>query len=74
MNNVYLMQRLFHLQMFEGGSVADHINESNIIISQLSLMKINFEEKIKALILMSSLPGSWILLLPQSIVSEDLIN
>ena len=28
MNKVYLMRRLFNLQMFEGGSVADHINES----------------------------------------------
>ena len=26
MNMVNLMQRLFNLQMFEGGSVADHIN------------------------------------------------
>ncbi|WP_171903219.1 hypothetical protein, partial [Klebsiella pneumoniae] len=27
MNKVYLMRRLFNLQMSEGGSVADHINE-----------------------------------------------
>ena len=26
MNNVYLMQRLFNLQMSEGGFIADHIN------------------------------------------------
>ena len=34
MNKVYLMRRLFNLQMFEGGSVADHINEFNMIVSQ----------------------------------------
>ena len=41
--------------MSEGGSVVDHINEFNIIVSQLSSVKINFKDEIKALILMSSL-------------------
>ena len=45
--------------MSEGGSVVDHINEFNMIISQLSSVEINFEDEIKALILMSSLPESW---------------
>ena len=30
MNKVYLMRRLFNLQMSEVGSVADHINEFNM--------------------------------------------
>ena len=59
MNKVYLIQRLFNLQMFEGGSVVDHINKFNMIVSQLSLVEINFEDEIKALILMSFLPESW---------------
>ena len=59
MNKVYLMRRLFNLQMSEGGSIVDHINEFNMIVSQLSSVKINFEDEIKALILMSSLPESW---------------
>ena len=59
MNKVYLMQRLFNLQMSEDESVADHINEFNMIVSQLSSVEINFEDEIKALILMSSLPESW---------------
>ena len=37
----------------------DHINEFNMIVSQLSSVEINFEDEIKALILMSSLPKSW---------------
>ena len=53
------MRRLFNLQMFEGGFVADHINEFNMIVSQLSSMEINFEDEIKALILISSLLESW---------------
>ena len=51
------MRRLFNLQILEG-NVADHINEFNMIISQLSLVEINFEDEIKALILMSFLPES----------------
>ena len=45
--------------MSEGGSVAGHINEFNMITSQLSSVDINFEDKIEALILMSSLSESW---------------
>ena len=59
MNKVYLMRRLFNLQMSEGEPVANHINEFNMIISQLSLVEINLEDEIKALILMLSLPESW---------------
>ena len=59
MNKVYLMRRLFNLQMSKGGSVVGHINEFNMIVSQLNSVKINFEDEIKTLILMSSLPESW---------------
>ena len=33
MNKVYLMRRLFNLQMSETGSVSDHINEFIMIVS-----------------------------------------
>ena len=55
MNKMYLMRRLFNLQLFEGESVGNHINEFNMIVSQLSYVEISFEDEIKALILMSSL-------------------
>ena len=35
-NKVYLMRRLFNLKMAEGASVTDHINEFNVITTQLS--------------------------------------
>ena len=59
MNKVYLMRRSFNLQMSETGSISDHINEFNMIVSQLNYVDINFKDEIKALILMSSLPESW---------------
>ena len=59
MNKVYLMRRLFNLKMSETGSVSDHINEFNMIVTQLNYVDINFKNEIKALILMSFLPESW---------------
>ena len=67
------MRRLFNLQMSEGRSFVDHINEFNMIISQLRSVKINFEDEIKALILMSSLLESWDTVVAAAVL-EDLIN
>ena len=53
------MKRLFNMKMEEGGSVANHLNEFNTVTSQLSSMGINFDEEIKALLILCSLPESW---------------
>ena len=45
--------------MSENGYVSDHINKFNMIVSQLNSVDINFEDEIKALILISSLLESW---------------
>ncbi len=45
--------------MIEGGSIADHLNEFNMVTSQLSSMGINSNEEIKALLILCSLPKSW---------------
>jgi len=58
-NKIYLMQRLFHLKMGEGMSVAKHINKFNDVINQLSLIAINFENEECALTLLSSLLDIW---------------
>ena len=43
-NKVFLMKHLFNMKMVEGGSIVDHLNEFNIVTSQLSSMGINFDE------------------------------
>ena len=58
-NKVFLMRRLFNLEMHDGTTMADHINEFNVITRQLNSVKINFDDEIKALLLLSSLPSSW---------------
>ncbi|ONK54837.1 uncharacterized protein A4U43_UnF10820 [Asparagus officinalis] len=45
--------------MAEGASVAQHLNELNTVITQLSSVEIEFDEEVRALILLSSLPESW---------------
>ena len=57
-NKVFLMKRLFNMKMVEGGSVTDHLNEFNTITSQLSSMGVNFDEEIRALLIVCSLPES----------------
>jgi len=44
--------------MGEGNSITDHINEFNTILAQLESVQIKLEDKVKALILLSSLPDS----------------
>jgi hypothetical protein len=43
-NNVFLMKRLFNMNILEGGSVEDHLNEFNIVTNQLSYVKVKFDD------------------------------
>ena len=58
LDKVFLMKCLFNMKMAEGGSVIDHLNEFNIVTSQLSSMGVNFDEEIRALLILCSLPES----------------
>ena len=58
-NKVYLMKRLFNLRMTEGASAAQHINELNTVLTHLSSVEIEFDDQVRALALLSSLPESW---------------
>ncbi|KAE8693764.1 putative galacturonosyltransferase-like 4 [Hibiscus syriacus] len=58
-NKVHLMRRLFNLRMTEEASMAQHLNELNTITTQLSSVEIEFDDEVRALILLSSLPDSW---------------
>ena len=45
--------------MAENASIAQHLNEFNIITNQLSYVEIDFDDEIRALIILASLPNSW---------------
>lgn len=50
---------LFNMKMVECGVVAEHLNEFNTVMSQLSSINVQFEDEIWALLVLSSLPDSW---------------
>lgn len=58
-NKVHHMRRLFNLKMIGGTSITTHLNEFNLITTQLSSIDIIFDDEMRALILLSSLPKSW---------------
>ena len=58
-NKVFLMKRLFNMKMVEGCSMTEHLNNFNSVTSQLSSVGIKFDDEVRALLLLSSLPDSW---------------
>ena len=58
-NKVHLMKRLFNLKMVENASVAQHLNEFKTITNQLLSAEIDFDDEIRALIVLASLLNSW---------------
>ena len=58
-NKVHLMKKLFNLKMVKNASVSQHLNEFNIITNQLSSVKIDFNNEIRALMVLVSLPNNW---------------
>ena len=53
------MNHLFNMKMSKGGYVVEHLNEFNMITSQLSSLKVNFDDEVSALLILCSLPKSW---------------
>ncbi|KAF8401619.1 hypothetical protein HHK36_012565 [Tetracentron sinense] len=58
-NKMHAMKRLFLLKMKEGTTIRKHVSEFNSIAAQLRSLKINLDEKVLCLLLLSSLPPSW---------------
>jgi hypothetical protein len=58
-NKVFLLKILFNMKMSEGGSVVDHLNEFNTITNQLSSIKVDFDDEVRALLILCSFLESW---------------
>jgi hypothetical protein len=54
-NKVFLMKRLFNMKMSEGGFVADHLNEFNMVTIKLSYVKVDFDDEVRFLLILCSL-------------------
>ena len=53
------MKQLFNMKMSEGGSIVDHLNDFNTVTSQLSSVGINFDDEVRDILFLCSLPESW---------------
>jgi hypothetical protein len=58
-NKVFLMKRLFNMKMSEGGSVAYHLNDFNTVTNQLNSVKVDFDDEVRALLILCSLSERW---------------
>jgi len=58
-SQVYWLKQLVDLKMKEGVAMSNHLNEFNTIFSQLFAQKIVFEDSVKAMFLLVTLPESW---------------
>ncbi|MCO5600941.1 hypothetical protein L7F22_055058 [Adiantum nelumboides] len=56
---VFLMKKLMCLSMKKGSSVSSHLNEFNALYLQLTSKGLNFDDEMKAIFLLCSLPASW---------------
>jgi hypothetical protein len=54
-NMVFLMKILFNMNMSEGGSVVDRLNGFNMVTNQLSFVKVDFDDEVRALLILCSL-------------------
>jgi hypothetical protein len=58
-NKVFIMKILFNMKTSERGSVANHLNEFNMVTNQLIYVKVEFDDEVIALLILCSLPESW---------------
>ena len=58
-NKVFIMKRLFNMNMLEGGFFSNHLNEFNKLTSQLISVKVNFDDEVSALLILFPLTESW---------------
>ncbi|PKU87375.1 Retrovirus-related Pol polyprotein from transposon TNT 1-94 [Dendrobium catenatum] len=55
-NKMFLMKKLFNIKMLDNTPMEEHLNNLNTMMSQLCLVGIKFDDDVRALLLLSSLP------------------
>ncbi|MCO5584057.1 hypothetical protein L7F22_037979 [Adiantum nelumboides] len=58
-SQVYWLKKLVDSKMKEGTPMSNHLNEFNTIYSQLSTQGVKFDEPVRAMFLLITLPKSW---------------
>ena len=55
-NKVFLMKNLFKMNISEGRSIVDHLNEFNTATNQLSFVGVNFDDEVRDILILWSFP------------------
>ena len=55
-NKVFLMKCLFNMKMLEGGFVVENLNDFKKVASKLSFIGVNFDDELRDILILSSLP------------------
>lgn len=55
-NKTFLMKRIFNMKIINESSIIGHLNNFNTMMNQLCSLGIKFDEKVSALLLLSSFP------------------
>ena len=58
-NKLYVKKQLYSLHMKEGSDLLEHLNTFNMLNTQLSSFRVNYEDEDKALLLLASLSTSF---------------
>eukprot|EP00253_Pinus_taeda_P023097 PITA_23097 len=58
-NKLFLWKKLYNLRMKDEGSMTEHMNSFNTMLSQLASVDIKISYKDKCISLLCSLPDSW---------------
>ena len=58
-NKVFLMKHLFNMNVSEGGSFTNHLNEFNTVINKLCSVGVKFDDEVRDLLILSSFPERW---------------
>ena len=56
---IFLMRKLMNLKLKEGQSIAEHLNDFELMIAQLSVTCLLLDDETRACLLLGSLPNSW---------------
>ena len=54
-----MIRRLVNLKYKDGNSVAEHLNNFQGLLNELSTMKLELDDEVQTVLLLSSLPDSW---------------
>lgn len=73
-NKLFFKKRLYSLKMTETSRLSEHLNEFNMIVTQLLSLHVKMEDEDKELLFFSSLPPSYEHLVTTLIYGKDTLE